>query len=516
VTCTCLLTLIFAAALPAQDGELLYRIDGPHTSAASGGALAGIGDINGDGIGDLLIGGDQYMTYGSASAQVISGADGSVLHTWAGLHNAEAVAAAGDVDGDGTPDVIIGSIWTNFSAGEAQVFSGSTGTLLHTFQGIGGDDYLGNAVAGAGDVNGDGFADLLVGAWGESALASFSGVAYLFSGADGSVLRKYLGQIDHGYFGCAVAGLGDVDGDGVPDQLVGEVGNTTFGYNTGAAYIFSGATGALIHSWFGPHNNSRFGDSLAALEDVDGDGISDCIIAASFQNPTGTAHVYSGATGSLIYELTGYDPDEVFARSVASGGDSDGDGVNDIVVGSDRYFVPGGYTGMARIFSGATGREIQRFYPESVDGRCGVAVCGVGDWNADGLADYAVGAPTEAFNGYRSGSVYILSGQRQGFLFTVQNYGPGDFAIFYLQGGTPQGRAIMAYSLAGGGPTSSPYGELALSPPFQTLPPLTLDALGNGEMTKYLPHAIAGTTIWTQALDLSSGTLSNPHPLRVY
>lgn len=507
--------LAFPVPLLTQSGDVLYRIDGAHAYAGQGGALASCGDLNGDGISDLLIGGDQYVTYGATSARVISGADGSELFSWTGLTNAEAVAGAGDVNADGIPDVIVGSIWANSGGGQAKVFSGADGTLLHTFNGTGAD-YLGNAVSGAGDVNADGHADLLVGAWGESSFLGYSGTAYVYSGLDGTVLRKYIGLINHGYFGGSVANMGDVDGDSVPDQLIGELGNDSLGYNTGAVYLYSGATGQLIHSWVGPHGNSRFGNRIASVGDIDGDGLSDCVIAAPFQIPTGTAHVLSSGTGMTLFSLKGYEPDEVFAKSVSGAGDVNADGIPDILVGSDRWYVAGGYTGMARIFSGATGEELQRFSPTTPDGRCGLAVTGVGDWNADGLGDWAVGAPAEGISGYKSGSTYIISGKLQGVLLSTENFGPGDFAVFRVKGGTPLGLAFLAYSFQGGGPSQTPFGEVALTQPFHTLPALDLNLNGDAELVQYLPHSIAGTTIWTQALDFTTGNLSNPNPLRVY
>lgn len=509
------LLLLLAPPLHPQSGTVLHRFDGSTTNRGCGGALASCGDINADGVPDLLVGGDQYITYGPTEAYVLSGADGSVLFSWGGFTNAEAVAGAGDVDADGTPDLLIGSLWTNSKAGQAKVFSGATGALLYTLDGAYGDNYFGNAVSGAGDVDHDGYDDLLIGAWGESAVRSYSGTAYLYSGQTGAIIRRYEGQIDHGYFGHAVAGMGDVDGDGVPDQLIGELGNDTLGYDTGAAYLFSGATGALIHSWIGPHGNSRFGEHLAALGDIDQDGVDDCVIAAMFHSPTGRAYVISGATGATIHELAGYDPEEVFADAVGPAGDIDADGVPDILVGSDRWYTSGGYTGMARVFSGVDGREIQRFSPVSPDGRCGLAVSGVGDWNGDGLGDYAVGAPAESFQGTSSGSVYIVSGQLQGILFTVEQPIAGATATFRIAGGTPNGVALVGYSLAGGGPTATPYGDVAMSSPIVTQPTLTLDAVGQTTLLATLPPGLAGRSIWTQAVDLASGSLSNPNPVLV-
>lgn len=510
------LTVLSTLAAPAfaQAGIELRRHDG-NLFDGHGGTIASLGDLDGDGVRDYVIGGDQYLTFSGSTVRVYSGATGNQLYSWGPYSNGEAVANAGDVDGDGLDDIVIGSIWTNSKAGQAEVRSGATGAVLHTFNGPAPDAYLGNSVAGAGDVNGDGHDDLLIGAWGESAVISFGGTAYLYSGLDGSLIRRYDGIIDHGYFGHSVAGLGDVDGDGVPDQAIGEMGNTTHGYNTGAAYVFSGATGLQIQSWTGIAGNCRFGEHMANLGDLDGDGRDDLVVSAMFQQPTGTAHVLSAATGATLFALTGYDPTEVFANSVGPAQDVDGDSVPDILVGSDRYYDPAGITGMGRVFSGASGEEIRRFSPDSPDGRAGLGVCGLGDLNGDGLGEWAVGAPGEDLNGFDSGSVYILDGALVGFHYAVENWGPGNLAAFRVKGGTAFGTALLGYSLTGGGPTPTIYGDVAMSAPITQLASISLDADGSGEFLQTLPPAISGLTVWSQAVDLGTGTLSNPHPLLV-
>lgn len=506
----------FTLSLFAQSGSSLYQVHGATSNQGVGGSIASLGDINGDTIPDFVVGGDQYITFGSAVATVYSGVDGSIIYQWSGFGNAEAVADAGDVNRDGTHDIMVGSIWTNSNAGQVKVFSGLDGSLLHTFDGVASDAYLGNAVDGAGDINADGYDDLLVGAWGESATLSFSGAAYIYSGFDGSVLRTFQGQIDHGYFGRGVAGVGDVTGDGVPDIMIGETGNDTLGSNTGAAYLYSGADGSLVHTWIGPHGNSRFGERIAALGDLDGDGFAECVIGAQFENPgTGAAHVISLGTSNTLYVLKGYEHSEVFARSVSGAPDTDGDGVDDILVGSDRFYTSGGYTGLARVFSGANGQEIQRFLPISPDGRVGLAVAGLGDINGDGFGDYAVGGPDESVNGSASGSVYVLSGVLRGVLLTVESWVPGTTGTFRIHNGTPFGNAILGYSLAGGGPTATPFGVVDMSFPIQTMATVTLDANGYGEYAPSLPNAILGLSVWCQGVDFGSGALTNPNPMFV-
>ena len=508
--------LVLSAIAPAQSGSEIRRVDGSGISVGSGGAIAMCGDINFDGINDMLVGGDQYITWGTADAVVYSGLDGSIIWSWSGFTNAEAVAGAGDVNADGTPDLIVGAIWANSKAGQVKDFSGASGAQLFSIDGALADDYFGNAVAAAGDINNDGYDDFLVGAWGESAVLGFSGTTYIYSGLDGSLLRKYLGQIDHGYFGCALANVGDVDGDSVPDHLIGEVGNDTFGSNTGAAYLYSGATGTLINSWIGVAGNSRFGDSLASVGDIDGDSVPDFVIGAMFEDPAGHATVYSGATGLVLLDLHLFEPGEVFATSLSGGFDIDGDSIPDIVVGSDRYYNPNGYTGTAHVFSGATGNEIQRFHPSSPDGRLGLAVASLGDINGDGLGDYAAGAPAEGFSGHNSGSTYVISGQSQGVLLSVRELVAGGVANVQVSGATSNSLVIVGYSFSGSGPTNTSYGIAAMSMPISSFPPFAANALGFGEIFSNVPAGLSGLDVWCQAVDISAGVLSNSHPMRVY
>lgn len=510
---TAAISPLFAVSLFAQSGDVLQRLDGQQLNQALGGSMANIGDINSDGIDDFVVGGDQYISFGSSLATVYSGVNGSILYQWSGFNYAEAVANAGDVNNDGTNDIMIGSLWTNSSAGQVKVYSGATGTLLYTFDGAASSDYFGNAVDGAGDINGDDYDDMLIGAWGSSVSGIFAGEAYIYSGFDGSLLRTFSGPNSFGSFGRGIAGVGDVNGDLIPDQIIGEYSNDSLGSNTGAAYLYSGADGSLIHTWIGAHGNSRFGEYIAVVDDLDGDGVKECIIGAIFENPgTGAAHVLSLGTLTTLFVLKGYEY-EVFGRSVAGSPDIDGDGIPDLLVGSDRFFVSGGYTGLVRVFSGATGQEVQRFLPELPTGRVGLSVAGLGDVNGDGFGDYATGSPEEDLGFRNSGSVYIVSGDRQGVLLSVENWGPLATATFRIQGGTPFGNAIVGYSLAGPGPTTTAFGIVEMSLPIQTLATISLDANGIGEHLQPLPSGILGLTVWSQAVDLSSGQLTNPNPM---
>jgi FG-GAP repeat protein len=512
-----LLGALLSANLAAQSGPVIHSFDGLAAYQGFGGALSGCADLDSDGVRDLLVGCQAYAS-GPGLVRAFSGASGSLIHEWSGFQSGHAVADAGDVDGDGISDVMIGDQWAGpvfGSEGSAWIYSGATGDLIYRFDGGGTDRYLGTSLAGLGDLNQDGYGDFLIGAWGEYGQANFSGVAYVYSGIDGSVMARIEGQTDHGYFGSSGDAVDDVDGDGVTDFVIGAYGADSLGFNTGAVYLYSGATMNLLRSWDGPEYNSRFGGSVRSAGDVDGDGRGDVIIGAMFSGGNGEAFVYSGATGNLIYRWRGLNPDEVFGADVDGAGDTNGDGIDDLIVASDHFYVTGGYTGFVYVYSGADGKLLQYFTAGSATARLGNAVAGLGDVDGDGLSDLAAGAIDELTpGGTKSGRVFLFSGARTGLLFEVARLQSGGAAILRLSGCNPTSNALFAYSITGPGPTSTPLGMVSLSPPIETFAPVPCDPNGAAEFTfSPLPPTAFGLTLYTQAAELYSaggGALSHP------
>lgn len=345
----------------SRTGALLLQWDGQVASESLGYVIGAAGDVNGDGIPDLIIG-SQYATPGGlqdrGSAFVYSCANGALLHQWDGdvmfSKFGRAVAGAGDVDGDGFADVLI-SGRTRIGLGSLQskvvVFSGANGSEI--WQWIGNaHSWLSESVSGAGDVNGDGFDDFFIGAPGtEVGSYSSAGAAYLLSGADGSILHSFQGIDSYDYFGRTVAGVGDLDGDGVPDLAVGASGEN---YPAGAAYVFSGASGAQLFRWEGDSNvRDEFGYLVHGAGDFDGDGIADVIVTSTpFFNGspwlTGHVDIYSGADGSLLRRWDSVGQDR-FGTWIDGEGDIDGDGSPDIVVGAEAA-SPSALPGTGAVF----------------------------------------------------------------------------------------------------------------------------------------------------------------------
>jgi FG-GAP repeat protein len=347
-------------------GALIWQFDGQQSGDWFGFSVAGAGDLDSDGFDDVIVGAYLASPGGIAfagSAYVYSGATGALILRFDGQapddHLGNAVAAAGDVNLDGIDDLIVGAFETDpggkLSAGSAFVYSGADGSIIWQFDGQGVTDFLGQAVSGAGDVNGDGYSDVVVGAYAaDPGGVANSGSAFVYSGADGSLIWQFDGQTNDGRLGSAVSGAGDINGDGFDDVIIGAYaeapGGQAFG---GAVYVFSGATGALIWQFNGQSGDS-LGVSVANAGDVDGDRVNDVILGANTASPggisiAGAARVYSGATGAMIQQFNGQAYLDFFGESVAGVGDLNGDGLAEVIVGGSNA-NPGGLAGAGSAF----------------------------------------------------------------------------------------------------------------------------------------------------------------------
>jgi hypothetical protein len=323
-----------------------------------------------------------------------------------------ASAAIGDVDGDGLGDYAVGAPFPATASptdtGHVFVFSGGTGAALYSLAG-GFNDSFGTALAAIGDVDADGKTDFVVGAQRDSSVANDAGKAYLYSGAAGALIRTWGGSLVQGFFGGQVAGVGDQDGDGVPDVGIAAHGDTTTGFGSGAVRIYSGATGALIVAYFGGTTYARL-SSCASPGDVDGDGRADLLLGYQNQIGAGRVDLRSGATGALIYSRTAAAMFDSFGTTVSAGGDVDLDGVGDFLVGAPSDSTIATFAGAARVYSGLTGTLLYSYYGTTAFAGCGRTLAIVGDVDGDGAADFAVGSPTESPFGVNVGGARVYSG----------------------------------------------------------------------------------------------------------
>ncbi|HGY90470.1 MAG TPA: hypothetical protein ENK43_04795 [Planctomycetes bacterium] len=402
------LILILQGLLAAQGSPLvLQTFTGSFPSALVGSSVAYLGDVDGDGVTDIAFGAPLDVS-GRGSVSIHSGATGAPLSQFSGNltgpHFGIAVAPAGDVDADGVPDLIAGADFNSTLApmgGAAFVYSGSTGALLHAFHGQTSSSQLGQAVAGVGDVDGDGHADVAVGVPLDDTSGLNAGEVRVYSGNTGSLLYAIQGGSPGARLGRSVAGLGDVDGDGVPDLVAGAPFEDGGPAMSGAAHVYSGATGALILSLPGDSTGQQFGRAVAAAGDVNGDGVDDILVGAPFETVSsmpqaGSLRIYSGVDGTLLRTIQGEGPNLRLGWSMSSILDVDADGFADILVGAP-HDSPNGLTfaGSVRIYSSATGALLSQFVGFSAGAASGMSVAGRGDINGDGICDPLVGAPNE-------------------------------------------------------------------------------------------------------------------------
>ena len=332
-----------------------------------------------------------------------------------------ALDCAGDVDADGVLDLIAGS-----RTGCAVVYSGRSGVVLHSFSSSSTSTDYGSAVAGAGDLNGDGYGDLLVGEHGAAHNGEDSGTVWVHSGRDGALLYALSGDAMQDHFGVSVAGAGDLDGDGFDDFLVGATAPLYPIEPTDYVRVFSGGDGSELFTLHGSsQDGDRFGYSVDGAGDVDGDGWPDLLVGSPMDSAgggsgfwTGSVQVFSGRNGKRIYRRFGDQTYGFLGQAVAHAGDMDADGVPDFLAGSWGDDSNGAGAGMVRAYSGADGSTLHTFYGEPGGSGIGTSLAGVGDVNADGHDDLALGAPYAFDGGIQTGMVRIESGLDGSRLFT--------------------------------------------------------------------------------------------------
>jgi len=332
-----------------------------------------------------------------------------------------------DVDGDGVLEVVVTAPFTGANRGRIYVHSGASGEEL--FRAQGGNGWrLGFAARSARDVNGDGFSDVIAGAPGNP--FNVAGRARIYSGdpADaGAPLRTISYGVPQDAFGSSVAGLGDLDGDLVPDLAIGAPGDDTAGLNAGRVWVVSGADASVLWTVDGESAGDAFGSSVAFLTDVTGDGRDELVVGApTAGSGGGKAYVYDAVLQSLLYELL---PDatagsfgQYFAADV---GDVDDDGFHDVYIDDFNDSENGAAAGKAYVFDGETGARIWTIPGESAGDGFGIGR-GAGDVNGDGHADLLLCGWIDGDGAPGAGKARVFSGLDLSVLQTITSTTPGE------------------------------------------------------------------------------------------
>lgn len=537
---------LLPAALPAQlvggDWPTRFLIDGIEAGGELGGEVAFVPDVDGDGLPDLAVGSPKADVGGLVDAGTVdlrSGIDGHLLlhldGPTAGALFGVALAGLQDLDGDGRGDLLVGAPYDDpngiSAAGSAYVLSGVTGALIWRIDGDKVEEKMGSSVAALGDIDGDGLEDMVIGshaAWAGNIRKA--GLAIAVSGGTGSLLHSFHGPHYNAHFGFSVAGPGDLDGDGVPDIVVGGYGVETYGINNaGAVVAYSGTTGAEIWRYDGLRKRAHRGEQLAPAGDVNGDGVPDILDGSprSEGKPyalyAGSIAVHSGVDGSIFMEIRGQNDLDVLGAAVAPAGDLDGDGLADFMAGSPGEDPNGKLdAGTVFFYAGADGSVLARIDANGQGDRLGWSLAGAVDGDGDGSLDHLFGAPGHAIGGLGpdAGRMFQVS-YRRGLALSAGSVSAGaggrvDFAIDF-----PLEEAGRPYSVlmsrTGTGPTvlngvTIPLTEDSLYyqtlqggyPGYFTGALGTLDPAGHAMAVLDAPPgalaAFVGRTVWSSAV----------------
>ncbi len=453
---------VFTGSAAGLSSIANWSSAGGQSNSNFGCCVSSAGDVNGDSYADVIIGASDYdngeLNEGIVFAYFGSSYGLSASPDWsAELNQASAlfggiVSTAGDVNGDGFSDVIIGAI--NYDHGQSNeggafVYYGSVSGLSGVPDWSGESNQAsanyGSGVSTAGDVNGDGYSDIIIGALRYDNGQTDEGrvYCYLGSAAGLSLTVNWTAESNQNNANMgSVSSAGDVNGDGFSDVIIGASNYDNGQTNEGRVYCYQGTSSGLPASanWTNESNqaNSNYGLKVSSAGDVNGDGYSDVIVGAiTYDNgelDEGRAFVYQGsASGLSAAENWTAESDQIsanFGTSVSSAGDVNGDGYSDIIIGSSNYDKTLLDEGSAFLYLGSNSglSATSNWSAESnqISAYFGTSVSSAGDVNGDGYSDVVIGASFYDSGPADDGAAFVYYGNNgTGVKSTVQQFKPG-------------------------------------------------------------------------------------------
>jgi len=439
--------------------ELGFRIVGEAAGDGAGRTVTFPGDVDGDGFTDVFIGargdddggsdaGAAYLVYGPVTGDLsLVDADSKMIGEVSGDRAGGAISGAGDLDEDGFADLLIGASNYDGASGDEGavylVYGPATGdidlSLADVFLvGEAASDYAGCAISAAGDVSGDGVDDIIVGANQADSAGTNSGSAYVLFGplstsGDLSLADVHLsGEDAFDQAGLNVAGVGDVDGDGIGDLMVGANGADGSYENEGCAYLVYGpvsgdlSLSAADGKFTGEGAFNYAGCSIAGAGDVNADGYADILVGAYGVDDGGTdagaaylvlgPATVDGVLSVADVQFTGEDDGDYAGYKVSSAGDLDADGFSDILIGAYLSDEGGTWSGASYVVYGPVTGDLDlgaadlRLVGEDANDQAGFALAGGADVNGDGYDDVLVGALGNDEAGSNAGAAYLIFG----------------------------------------------------------------------------------------------------------
>ena len=419
----CGLSLLAVTPAAAQEQVYLFGT-GASSGDSFGRSVADAGDVDLDGFPDVAVGApfEDATGVNSGRVYVYSGRTGELIWLadgeWAGDNFGWSLDGVGDTNGDGHSEVIVGApghdnggVWSA-NGGAVYLLSGATGYPLTTIRYNSLNAQLGYDVCGLGDITGDGLGDFATAVpWDDRDGHVDNGYVSVWDGAATTLVFSRSGDSDGDQFGYSVDGVLATGALGSSRLLVGAPRVDGPGVDRGEARLIDGF-GTTVALLTGSTDNEWFGASVAGVGDTNLDGFADYAVGAPYADlifigaDAGVAKVYSGADDLWLFSISGASAGANLGLSLAGAGDVDGDGRSDILAGAPNDSSVTATGGEARLVSGLAGLTLQS-WTGGVSDNLGRSVSTAGDLNADGYADIVLGADDAPFG---SGEAYVYLG----------------------------------------------------------------------------------------------------------